>query len=277
MSDLESIKEELRKLSSHDYIEIVTRGNAAIKSSLSFFPDRKIILIPEEGGWISYKNIPPQLGLKIVEVKCNDAKIDLHDLKSKLQGNGTESKPVAFLYQNPGGYFSEQPMQEIYELCQENGCLVIMDVSGSLGTKLCDGRFADILVGSFGKWKLVEAHVGGFISCKGLKLFNKLKHLPLLEEDKLKIIVERLTELPKRIKFFLEERNRINEDLKELDIVHREDLGFVVVVKFTDQVGKGKIVEYCKKKGYEFTECPRYIRLNRPAISIEVKRLIWPQ
>ena len=36
---------------------------------------------------------------------------------------------------------------------------------------------------------------------------------------------------------------------------------------------KQRIIDYCNENNLEFTECPRYIRINEPAISIEVKRL----
>ena len=146
----------LQKLTGHDFIDITTRGDAAITAALSVIPKDKAVLIPEEGGWLSYPKIPQKLGLAVIEVKCDDAKINILDLQKKLQ----EHNCGALLYQNPGGYFAEQPMKEIYSLCQEKKCLVIMDVSGSIATDLCDGKYADILVGSFGEWKLVEAKAG---------------------------------------------------------------------------------------------------------------------
>ena len=36
---------------------------------------------------------------------------------------------------------------------------------------------------------------------------------------------------------------------------------------------KDKIIKYCKENNYEYTLCPRYIRVNENAVSIEVKRL----
>ncbi|MBI2125358.1 aminotransferase class I/II-fold pyridoxal phosphate-dependent enzyme, partial [Candidatus Woesearchaeota archaeon] len=131
----EEILAELQKLTGHNHLEITLRGDAAITAAIFLVPKDKILLIPEEGGWLSYPKIPKKLGLKVVEVKCDDARINLKDLQQKLQ----EHPCGALLYQNPGGYFAEQPMEEIYQLCQKNQCLVIMDVSGSIGTKLCNG------------------------------------------------------------------------------------------------------------------------------------------
>lgn len=261
----------LQTLTKHDFIEITPRGDAAITAAISMVPKEKVVLIPEEGGWLSYPKIPKKLGLKVAEVRCDDAKINLADLQQQLQQNSCG----ALLYQNPGGYFAEQPLQEIYSLCKKSNCLVIMDVSGSVGTKLCDGNYADILVGSFGEWKLVEAKVGGFISCKEQRLFETInKNVTVLNEEKtFRIIFTKLKELPERISFLIEKRKKILKELKEFNLVHEKDLGFVVLVKYSNSAEKENLINYCKDNKLPWTECPRYIRLNKPAISIEVKRL----
>ena len=259
----------LKELTGHKYAEVVLRGNSAIDSALSLVPKDKVVLIPEEGGWIHYQKAPVKLGLKIAEVKCQEAKIDLKDLNEKLAANNCS----ALLYQNPGGYFAEQPSREIYKLCRKHGCLVIMDVSGSIGTRLGRGRYADVLIGSFGEWKLVEAKGGGFVSCKDKKLFEKLKLEVLVDEKRLQIILTEFKKLPTRIKFLLEKRKKILSDLNGFGIVHPEDLGLAVVVKYKGDSEKEKIITYCQKNKLPFSECPRYIRLNQKAISIEVKQL----
>lgn len=273
---MDEIKLILQYLTKHNYLEITLRGNSAIKSALSVLAKGKKVLIPKEGGWLTYHDLPQKLNLETVEVNCNKAKINLEDLKNKLEKNQFGSFG-AFLYQNPGGYFAQQPMEEIYRLCKQNGCLVILDVSGSIGTELCDGNYADIIIGSFGKWKLVEARVGGFISCQKKELFDKLELEILNDQASLNIIFEKLTQLGGRIKFLSEKRKKVIEDLSELNlvekVVYQEDLGFVVIVKFDSEVEKENLINYCNNNDLEWTECPRYIRLNQPAISIEIKRL----
>ena len=162
------ITEILQKLTDHQHIAITERGDIAIASALCAIEGT--VLIPEEGGWLSYQKLPQKLGLKSVDVKCHLAKIDLDDLKEKSKSAN------ALLYQNPGGYFADQPMKKIYEICKKNNCLVIMDVSGAIGTDLCDGRYADIMVASFRKWKLVDADVGGFISSNTFDLSNPVSN-----------------------------------------------------------------------------------------------------
>ena len=246
---------------SHKYYAITARGNAAITSALSLFQKEDLILIPEEGGWLTYLKTNHQT------VKCDNAKLLLEDLKQKLK-----LKPKALLYHNPGGYFAEQPMKEIYALCKQHNCLVIMDVAGSLGTPLANGNYADIMVGSFGKWKLVEARVGGFISAKEKILFNKLQIKELEDPESLQIIRKNLDLLPERIEYLTNLKNTITQDLQDLNILYPNDLGFVVIITYTSQEEKEKILKYCEQNSLEWTECPRYIRVNKPAISIEIKR-----
>lgn len=262
----------LQKLTGHGYVELTLRGDAAITAALSIVPKDKVVLIPEEGGWLSYPRIPAKLGLKVVEVKCDQATINVADLQKKLQ----QFSVGALLYQNPGGYFAEQPMKEIFTLCNNYESLVIMDVSGSVGTALCDGSYADILVGSFGEWKLVEAKAGGFLSCQHKTRFGKIKKniQALDDEETIKVISKQIQGLKSRISFLTEKRQKIIRDLQQFSIVHPQDLGFVVVVKYKDAKEKENLINYCADNNLSWTECPRYIRLNQPAISIEVKRLL---
>tara|TARA_Y100000310_G_scaffold159115_1_gene158627 strand:- start:49411 stop:50190 length:780 start_codon:yes stop_codon:yes gene_type:complete len=255
------LKRELQRLTNHQYFTITKRGNAAIKAAIKLVGGS--ILVPQEGGWLSYKKS------KFETVKCKDAKIDLRDLERQLKTN----KFTALLYQNPGGYFAQQPMQEIYKLCQKHNCLVILDCSAGIGTELCDGNFADILVCSFGRWKLVDLGATGFISCKDRELFDKISVEKIDDPRIISAIKEKIDRLPSRINFLLEKRRKVIADLHDLNILHRKDLGFVVIVAFNTQSEKKAIIQYCENNDLDYTECPRYIRVNKPAISIEIKRL----
>ena len=257
------ITEIIQKLTDHQNITITERGDVAIASALCAV-EKGTILIPEEGGWLSYKKLPQKLGLKSQIVKCHLAKLNLEDLKQKSKSAS------ALLCQNPGGYFADQPMKKIYDICKKNNCLVIMDVSGGIGTDLCDGRYADIMVASFRKWKLVDADVGGFISSN---IFDLSKIERLKDKTSLTKILKSFHQLQKRIIYLEEVREKVVFDLVEYDVVHPEDLGFVVVVNFYEEEEKKYIIKYCKDNELEYTTCPRYIRLNQDAISIELKRL----
>jgi hypothetical protein len=263
----QEIINKLKELTKHNHIEIVLRGDKAIWSALHLV--KKKLLIPEEGGWLSYEKYPKKLGIDSEKVKCNNAIIDLEDLKQKVKDADV------FLYQNPGGYHAEQDIKQIYQICKKNDCLVVLDISGAIGTELCDGDYADLTLSSFGRWKLVEAGFGGFISCKEESVFNQIKDtFKILDgEEKLKTINEKINDLPNRIKFLTERRNKVIKDLKDYNIINKDHLGFVVIIGFTTDDVKEKIINYCNTNNLEFTECPRYIRINKKAISIEIKRL----
>ena len=57
-----------------------------------------------------------------------------------------------------------------------------------------------------------------------------------------------------------------------MDIIHADKKGINVVIKFRNEAEKKRIIYYCDKNNYQYTECPRYKRVNCNAISIEVKR-----
>ena len=258
--------DQLRNLTGHKYIKLTTRGNTAIEAALKEVKGR--VLIPKEGGWLTYRSIPIRLGKEVVEIKCRKARISLTDLEKNVEQGD------ALIYQNPGGYFAKQSMQAIYDICKRYDALVILDVSGGIGTKLCDGEFADVLVCSFGKWKLVEAGKGGFISAKYSKVWDEIEVEELRDSKLRKKILRELEKLPQRINKLTEIKQRIINDLSDsYKIIYPRDPGFVVVVEFKDEIEKEKLINYCQENDFPWTECPRYIRLNKPAISIEVKRL----
>jgi hypothetical protein len=126
------------------------------------------------------------------------------------------------------------------------------------------------MVASFRKWKLVDADVGGFISSN---IFDLSKIERLKDKTSLTKILKSFHQLQKRIIYLEEVREKVVFDLVEYDVVHPEDLGFVVVVNFYEEEEKKYIIKYCKDNELEYTTCPRYIRLNQDAISIELKRL----
>jgi len=263
----------LKKYTKHDFVQFTSRGNSAIFVAL--YCARKInplkyILVPDQGGWLTYYKYPKQLELETKEVKTDFGIIDLTDLASKLD------EACAFIYCTPAGYIAEQPIKEIYDVCKKKNCLVIMDVSGSMGSDLCDGTYADFTVGSFGKWKPIDLGYGGFVTAAKKEYFEKPKEIfntVSFEEQYYPVLLNKLEHVEERFKTLFKEVAKIKDELKEYDIVHKDKQGIVVVVKYKTETEKQNIIDYCIAHGYEYTLCPRYIRVNCEAISIEVKRL----
>jgi len=262
------IIEKLKKLSHHKYVVLTSRGNSAIYIALSLAKrfSKGNLLIPDQAGWLTYKHYPKKLKLKVKVVKTDYGVIDLADLGLKLK------EASALLYQNPAGYFAEQPSKDIYRLCKGK-CIVITDVSGSVGTSMCND--SDISICSFGKWKPVNLGYGGFISFdnkKYIDFVNSLKER-LFFDGEYTALYDKLNLLDKKYKFYSEINKKIKRDLKDFKIIHKNKKGINVVVKFNTEQEKEKIIKYCQNNTYEFVLCPKYIRVNEKAVSIEVKRL----
>ena len=270
---------KLKKLTNHNLIRLTSSGNEAIFTALyctrKIQPKKKIILIPDQGGWITYKKYPFKLELIPIEVDTDYGIINLKDLKLKAK------KANCLLYSNPAGYFAEQPVKEIYKICKENSCLVILDITGSIGN--IDGKYADILVCSFGKHKPVNLGYGGFISTNKKEYFETPKEIfNLMKFDNKynKGLIKELDNLNKRYKFFNKINKKIKNSLKNHKIIHKNKEGINVVVKYNNKKEKENIINYCKSNNYEYKICEKgkknifsYIKVNENAISIEVKRL----
>ena len=235
------------------YVKLVNRGNSAIKIALKLAKDKGFsqVYIPDQGGWLTYRQFPKKMGFNVIEIKTDSGLIDAKGLKGVL------------LYQSLAGYFAEQDIKAIRKSFSG---LIILDVC-NLGDKTDFN--ADILVGSFGKDKVVDLGYGGFIATD----FDIDVNGYGFDESREEELVEKLYLAKKRLKYLHHKNKKVKKELKGFDIVHRDKKGLNVIVRFNNEEEKEKIIDYCDKKSYEWTLCPRYIRVNENAISIELKRL----
>lgn len=263
----EKLTQKMQSLCRHQYIQFMERGNSAIFIAMHIAKNinpKPNIVIPDQGGWFSYKKFPKFLGLNIVEVKTDYGIIDLDDLKKKADNAS------AFIFTSFAGYFAEQPLKEIKEICTEAGCLVIEDATGAIGdTTLCNGNYSDIIVGSFGKWKPVNYGYGGWLSTNEKKFLDCAGDALALTKVHSQFYQDILPYLEKnRVEEFLALQEKVKKDLERFDIIHRNKRGINVVVRYHPDV-----IAYCEEKGYPYVLCPNYTRVNENAISIELKRL----
>lgn len=257
--------DKLKEFTKHKNILLTNRGNQSIFLSLYLIKkltNKNNILIPDQGGWFTFRTYPKILGFNIQEVKTNNGIIDLRDLKEKSNNS------AALLFTSFAGYFAEQPLEEISEICKQNNCLLIEDASGSITDNiLCNGKYSDIIIGSFGDWKVINLGYGGFISAnhnlEEIKDLSNIIRLPVnIYKDLYQLLnKERLTRL-------LKKHNEVKEELVEFKIFHNDKRGLNVVTEYNH-----KILDYCKKNNYQYLICPKYIRINKKAVSIELKRL----
>jgi hypothetical protein len=272
----ENIKEQIvnsKKIISnfinHKHIFLKSRGNKAILDSFKFVKDnsnKNTILVPNQGGWLTYLDYPKKCNLEVKQINTDYGVINLDELK-------IESKNVsALIYQNPAGYIANQDIKKIYEICKENNCLVILDVTGSISDeRLCDGKYADIIVCSFGNTKIVNLGYGGFISFLNKPEFEIIEDF---DEEQINNLINKLNDGKSRLNelYNLRENTLIELEKQDLKIVHKDKIGINIVVLFKDELEKEKIINFCNKNQLEYTLCPKYIRVLDNAISIEIKR-----
>jgi hypothetical protein len=184
-------------------------------------------------------------------------------------------RDAALILPSYGGYIVEQPLMEISKMCKKNNILLIEDASGSLSSKkLCNGRFSDIIVASFGKGKIVDNGCGGFISANdkaflGSEVSSLTKPIGI-DYSRLSSKIENA---PHRLAMLRKEHDAVKRDLLQFPIIHSEREGINVAVSFKTEQEKMKIIKYCDGKGLSYTLCPRYIRIMEEAVSIEIKRM----
>jgi hypothetical protein len=305
----ENIKDIMMDLTGKKHILITKRGNASIDEvmKLARTLGREKVLIQDQGGWITYRQFANRRGLMCIEIKTDYGLTNPEDLEKKADGKSI------FIVNSLTGYHAEEDMKKITKICERKHCLLINDVSGSIGTKT--GTYGNIILGSFNRWKPVNLGLGGFLAFDDkvpshfeiipetkklvqkffdiipyFKLSAGIEKEPLNEDTQESLISKNFEEYPlkqkdlarlyeklknarKRHKFFSGIHLKIKNDLKKFEIIHPRHKGINVIVRFKNDEEKNKIIKYCEDNKYEYTECPRYIRVNETAISIEVKRL----
>jgi len=260
----------------HNHVRLVHRGNAAILCALYIAKKhnpKPFILVPDMGGWISFKKYPPLFHFEVRIVKTNRGIIDLIDLEKKADGG------AALILTSHAGYFAQQPLSYISNICKKHNCLLIEDASPAVGDKeLCNGDYSDIIVASFGEHKPVNNCYGGFISVKNQEFFadsSTIFSTTNFNPRNPEALLKKLADVPNRLDRFYALQEKVKTELEGLGfkILHRDKKGLNVMVKPMTDEEKTRLLDYCKKKKFEFVQCPKYIRLEEDAISIELKRL----
>ena len=261
------VLELLRRYTGKSKVHLTQRGNKSILLALKIAKSLGFnkVIIPDQGGWIVYLQYPDRLKFKTVELKTDYGIIDPNVLSKEL-----DEKSVV-LVNSLAGYFAEQPTGLLYAMCKQKNAFFINDASGSIGTE--EATYGDIIIGSFGYHKPVNLEYGGFIAFNELDFDKSILEGADFDKHRIPALEKKLQNLPARLRMYRKHHDKIKQDLAELNIIHKDKHGINVIVKFKDNFEKERIIKYCEKNNYEYTECPRYIRVNTEAISIEVKRL----
>lgn len=273
MDSLYALKEKTGK----DSVDFTNRCNTSIKYAMNLCiklndlnineEEKRTVVVQKEGGWLTYDKIATRLGLNVVYVNTIDSKVDLKDLEKILKNN---DDVLAFIYNRLPGYFCHNDNKEIIEMCFEYDVFTIEDQSGELYPSR-----SDFIVGSFGRWKPLNLGHGGFIAHS--LTFEDQETNPFVipcDHPNLRLEIKPyITNYDQRVRMLKEITRKIKIEFEEFNIIRKEDDGINVIVAYDSEDEKKKIIQKCIDNKLEYEECPRDIRINRNAISIEIKRI----
>ena len=253
---------ELQKLTGKKNIIFTERGNRSIKLSLKIAKEigRTICLVQDQGGWLKYIDYPKRMKIELIRIKTHFGLLD----ERRLSEYGPES---ILLINSMPGYFAEEKMDRVARKCNQNNIFLINDITASIGTDIA--KFGDIVFASFGQWKPLSIGGGSFIAFDDDYAVENEE--PKIDYSKL---YERLTSFQPKVEFIKKLAAKVKDDLKEYKVLYPHENGLNVVVLFSTDKEKEEIIEYCDKNKYEYTLCPRYIRVESNAVSIELKRFL---
>jgi hypothetical protein len=266
---MEKCSEKITAYAKKKHVVITERGNAAIYAALVLAKEKgcTTLLIPDQGGWLTFGKLGKKVGFEVLELKTNDALLTDASF-SDIPDNSV------LLFTTFAGYFAQQDLSMIKNVCDEKSIFIIEDCSAALRTAF--EPIGDILVCSFGKWKLINNYHGGCVC------FDDDSFVSVLEDVKDEIkpknldyskLLENLIKADERYMFLVGMCGHVKHDLSQYAIVHKNRESLVVVISEEEDKKIDEIKNYCSSKSYEFTLLPREIRLKQKGISIEVKRL----
>ncbi len=263
----------IKKVTGHDHARAVCSGNAAIMAAM--YNLKGPVMIPDQGGWSGFIKIAEFYGLELTYVPTIMGILDLKILEDQIK----LKKPKSLFITSFAGYMAEQPVKDIYDICEDHGVVLVEDASGSVGDptkKLACGDHTHIIVASTGSPKIVNVGNGGFISTNDSDLFNHNQYLlKTLKSGSVTCagMVEEIKRSPKNLTKTIKACDFLKKRIKT--VLHSEKRGINITVPMSETKSKAKELRQIIKVngGGMITTCPRYDRIKQPAICLEIKNL----
>jgi hypothetical protein len=269
---IKSAEEEICNITNHEHAKVVNSGNSAILAVMSSFKGK--IMVPDQGGWSGFIKTARFLGCELIYLSTDRGLINPRILKDKL----SENKPEALFLTSFAGYTAEQPLREIFDVCDEEGVMLVEDASGALGDekgRLANGSHSHIILASTGSPKIVNVGNGGFISSNNRDIFENKYIFKTLRADP--ITCSGISQETINAKSVLSKTISSCHYLKnELEnVLHPDKRGINVIIK-TDE--SKKIARELRSQlkvhgGGMISNCPRYDRVLDNAVALEIKNL----
>ena len=273
--EVSAAEEIVAETTGHEYSKIVGSGNSAILAVMSNFKEK--VMAPDQGGWSGFRKMADFKGIVTVEVPTDKGIIDPDVLDDYIKAQS----PEALFITSFAGYMAEQPIKELYEVCDDNGVLLVEDASGSIGDpekRLANGNHAHVIIASTGTPKTVNVGSGGFITTDDKNLLDNSNYiLKSLKADPVTCagIAEEMKNASEIVSSTMKSCEILKEKLKELKIYHRNKRGINVCISNDNPKKAGYNLRQSLKVdgGGIVTVCPRYDRIKEKAVCIELKNL----
>ena len=266
-------QDKISEIIGHEHVKTVNSGNSAILAAVNSFKDK--ILVPDQGGWTGFRNMAEFKGIEVIEVPTDLGIINPEVLEDSIN----KYKPEALFITSFAGYIAEQPVKELFEICDDKGILLVEDASGGIGDrekKLGNGEHAHVIVASTGSPKIVNVGSGGFISTDNNEFFKKSKELlKTLKASPVTCagISEEIKNASQILLKTIEACEMLKKEFKSA--VHADKRGISVALKTDDPKKMGYLLrQKLKADGRSIiTVCPRYERVMMEAVCVEIKNL----
>jgi seryl-tRNA(Sec) selenium transferase len=268
-------EEMVKSFTGHQYAKIVNSGNSAIMSVMNSL-DGPFIL-PDQGGWIGFKKIAEFLGKAVITIETNMGLVSPDELEELI--NNSTNNPSTLFITSFAGYTAEQPVKELYEVCNQNDIILVEDASGSVGDpekNLCNGQHAHVILASTGSPKMVNVGNGGFISTDNREIVEKSRFLlKMFKADPVTCagINQEIKLAPENLTKTMDACNYLKNNLK--NVFHKDKRGINVILSSENPKKNGSALRKdIHADGRSIiTTCPQYNRLLEKAVCIEIKNL----
>jgi hypothetical protein len=269
-------EESIKKFTRHEHVKIVNSGSSAILSVMSTFKDS--VMIPDQGGWAGFRKMADFCGLNINYLPTELGLIQIDILEEFIE----KFNPEAIFITSFAGYMAEQPLKDIYKVCEDMGVILVEDASGGIGDitgSLGNGEHAHVIVASTGSPKTVNVGNGGFISTNNTNILESAKNiLNGLKADPITCagIATEIENAPDILSKTIETCRFLKTQISEFrEVLHEKKQGLNI----------GVLDESPKKLGYRLREgltvhggsiitvCPNYNRVKLNSVCIEIKNL----
>ncbi|WP_424356220.1 DegT/DnrJ/EryC1/StrS family aminotransferase [Methanobacterium sp. MBAC-LM] len=266
-------QDKISEIIGHEHVKTVNSGNSAILAAMNPFKDK--ILVPDQGGWTGFRNMAEFRGIEVIEVPTDLGIINPEVLEDTIN----KYKPEALFITSFAGYIAEQPVKELFGICDDKGVILVEDASGGIGDrekKLGNGEHAHVIVASTGSPKIVNVGSGGFISTNNNELFKKSKVLlKTLKANPVTCagISSEIKNAPMILSKTTEACGMLKKEFKS--VLHPNKRGISVALKTDDPKKTGYLLrQELKADGRGIiTVCPRYERVMIDAVCLEIKNI----